>query len=405
MLTYKYTARNLSTGSKVRSTVQADSQSTATKILKQQGLVPIDLQLQNEISGGFGKYINKVKTKDRILFIRQLATLINAGLPLIQSLRSVMAQTTSKPLKKICGQIIIDISEGSSLAASAGYYPNVFSEVFVSMVASGEVSGSLDKSLERIADQQEKDADILSKVRGALIYPAVVLAVMAGVLTFMLVGVLPQVKMLYAGLPGAQLPFITVWLLAASEFVIKFWWLMIGLLALAIFFGSRWFQTLGGKTVADKVKMRAWMVGPLFMKMYMARFARTASTLVASGVPLLQVIEITSRAVNNIHIAASLKYASQQVKGGKALSDAISNDPNFLELVPSMIRIGEQSGSLEAMLGKVATYYENEVDNQIKNISTIIEPVMMIVLGVVAMIIVAAVLLPIYSLADKGLGA
>jgi len=405
MLSYKYTARNPKTGEKTKAFVQADNIQNAAKLIRAQGLSPTNIEVQDDSSTGLLKYVNRVRTKDRILFTRQLATLINAGLPLIQSLRSVMSQTTSKPLKVICGRIIADIEEGSTLSAAVGRFPNVFNEIFISLVAAGEVSGTLDKSLERVADQQEKDADIISKVRGAMIYPAVVLGVMFVVMGFMITTVLPQVGLLYEGIKGAQLPFVTVMLLAVSDFVIKFWWLLLLLAIAGGIFGSRWIQTLGGRRFLDKAKMRLWPFGPLFMKMYMARFARTAATLVASGVPLLQVMEITARSVNNVHIADSLKRASQQVKGGKALSDSLSNDPNFLELVPNMIRIGEQSGSLEAMLDKVASYYEKEVDNQIKTISTIIEPVMMIVLGIVAMIIVAAVLLPIYSLANKGFGS
>jgi len=405
MLSYKYTARDPKTGEKTKAFVQADNIQNAAKLIRAQGLSPTNIEVQDDSSTGLLKYVNRVRTKDRILFTRQLATLINAGLPLIQSLRSVMSQTTSKPLKVICGRIIADIEEGSTLSAAVGRFPNVFNEIFISLVAAGEVSGTLDKSLERVADQQEKDADIISKVRGAMIYPAVVLGVMFVVMGFMITTVLPQVGLLYEGIKGAQLPFVTVMLLAVSDFVIKFWWLLLLLAIAGGIFGSRWIQTLGGRRFLDKAKMRLWPFGPLFMKMYMARFARTAATLVASGVPLLQVMEITARSVNNVHIADSLKRASQQVKGGKALSDSLSNDPNFLELVPNMIRIGEQSGSLEAMLDKVASYYEKEVDNQIKTISTIIEPVMMIVLGIVAMIIVAAVLLPIYSLANKGFGS
>ncbi len=405
MLSYKYTARDPKTGEKTKAIVQADNIQSAAKLIRAQGLSPIDIEVQDDSSTGLLKFVNRVRTKDRILFTRQLATLINAGLPLIQSLRSVMSQTTSKPLKVICGRIIADIEEGSTLSAAVGRFPNVFNEIFISLVAAGEVSGTLDKSLERVADQQEKDADIISKVRGAMIYPAVVMGVMFVVMGFMITTVLPQVGLLYEGIKGAQLPFVTVMLLAVSDFVIKFWWLLLLLAIAGGIFGSRWIQTLGGRRFLDKAKMRLWPFGPLFMKMYMARFARTAATLVASGVPLLQVMEITARSVNNVHIADSLKRASQQVKGGKALSDSLTNDPNFLELVPNMIRIGEQSGSLEAMLDKVASYYEKEVDNQIKTISTIIEPVMMIVLGIVAMIIVAAVLLPIYSLANKGFGS
>ncbi len=402
MLTYKYTARDSVTGQKVKSTVQADSEASAAKTIKLQGQVPIEISLQNDTTKGIARIFNRVKTKDRILFARQLSTLINAGLPLVQSLRSVMAQSTSKPLKIIVSRIISDVESGSSFSASLGRHPNVFNEVFVSLIAAGEISGTLDKSLERIADQQEKDAEILSKVRGALVYPAVVLFVMALVVGFMLVKVLPQVEVLYKDLPGANLPLVTVILLAASHFLTKYWWLAIIILALSGVFGTRWMRTLGGKRIVDNLKMRIWPVGPLFMKVYMARFARTATTLVSSGVPLLQVIEITARAVNNMQISESLKRAGDLVKGGKSLSDSLTNDRNFLELVPNMLRIGEQSGSMEAMLEKIATYYEKEVDEQIKTVSTLIEPVLMIVMGIVAMTIVAAILLPVYGLVGKG---
>jgi type IV pilus assembly protein PilC len=269
------------------------------------------------------------------------------------------------------------------------------------MIAAGEASGTLDKALERLALQQEKDAEIISKVRGAMIYPIIVLVVMIGVVGFMITSVLPQVKVLYDGLPGAKLPAITQVLLSISNFVIHFWWLVILILGALIFGGSRYARTGPGKLIVDKLKMRMKPFGPLFHKMYMARFARTGTTLVASGVPLIQVLEITGTAVNNVHIEASVKRAIEKVKGGKALSDSLQGDPNFLELVPNMLRIGEQSGSMEQMLAKVADYYEKEVEDQIKSISTIIEPVLMVILGIVALIIVAAVLLPIYGLAGS----
>jgi type II secretory pathway component PulF len=218
---------------------------------------------------------------------------------------------------------------------------------------------------------------------------------------FMLIKVLPQVKVLYEGFPGASLPFVTRVLLSVSDFAVKFWWVIVIILVMGAFFTTRWARTGPGKEVIDKVKMRGPLLGNLFNKMYMARFARTGSTLVASGVPLIQMLDITSNAVNNVHISRSLTAAIDKVRGGKALSEALQNDPNFLELVPNMLRIGEQSGSLEQMLGKTADYYEKEVDNQIKSIQTIIEPVMMVLLGVVAFIIVAAVLLPVYSLAGN----
>jgi len=336
-----------------------------------------------------------------VLFSRQLSTLINAGLPLVQSLRSVSEQTQSKPLRIVLAKVIADVEAGSTLSAAFAKHPAVFNQVYISLIAAGEASGTLDKALERLAIQQEKDAELMSKIRGAMVYPIIVLLVMAAVLGFMLVKVLPQVQTLYEDLPGANLPLITRVLLAISNFIIHQWWIVAILVGLAVFFGTRWARTLGGKRVVDLWKMKAWPIGPLFMKMYMARFARTATTLVASGVPLLQVLQITSNAINNVHIQESITKAAEKVKGGKALSDSIAHDPNFLVLVPNMVRIGEQSGSLEGMLAKTAEYYEKEVDDEVKSISTIIEPVLMVVLGVVAFIIVAAVLLPIYGLAGQ----
>lgn len=400
MLTYNYEAKNAKTGEKVKAQVQADNEQTAAKLIREQGLTPLDIKLEKSGQSGFGRF-SRIKTKDKVLFSRQLATLINAGLPLVQSLRSVAGQTTNKPLKVVINLIIADVEAGTAFSVALEKHPKVFSRVFVSMVAASEASGTLDSGLQRLADQQEKDADIISKVRGAMIYPAIVLLVMMAVVLFMIVKVLPQVQSIYAGLPGVSLPLVTRVLLAISHFVTHFWWLVLILIIIAIVLGSRWSRTLGGRSVIDNFKMHAWPVGPLFMKMYMARFARTGTTLVSAGVPLIQMLEITSDAVDNVHIGKSLHRAIEKVKGGKALSEAIDKDPNFLELVPNMLKIGEQSGALETMLGKVADYYEKEVDNEIKTISTIIEPVLMVVMGIIAMTIVAAILLPIYGLVNQ----
>jgi len=402
MLTYQYTARNPQTGQQIKATVEADSEAAAAKLVSGQGLVATDIRLDGAgTAGKFSKFSGHVPVKDRVLFSRQLSTLINAGLPLLQALRSVNQQTVSKPLKVVLTQIIGDIEGGSTLSAAMAKHPRVFNQIYISLVAAGETSGTLDAALERLALQQEKDADLNSKIRGAMMYPVIVLLVMGGVVGFMVVKVLPQVKSLYAGLPGVSLPLVTRVLLAFSDFVIHDWWLVAIVLVVLGFFGSRWARTGPGKEVIDKLKMKAWPMGPLFMKLYMARFARTGSTLVASGVPLLQMMAISANAVNNVHIQRSITRAAEKVKGGKSLGDSIENDPNFLPLVPNMLKIGEQSGAIEEMMAKVADYYEKEVDNEVANISSIIEPVMMIILGVVAFTIVAAVLLPIYGLAGN----
>ena len=398
MLTFKYTARDPVTGKKVSAEVSAENEAAATKLIKTQGLSPIELSVKSGDQSFFDRIRHRIKAKDKVLFARQLSTLINAGLPLVQSLRNVSGQTQNKNLQVIINDVITSVESGLAFSAALGKHPQVFDEVFINLVAAGEASGTLDKTLERIADQKEKDAEILSKVRGAMVYPIIVLFVMLGVVTFMIVQVLPAVEEVYSGIPGATLPLITRILLGIAHFATKYWWLIAIVVVLGTFGTSRWARTLGGKRAIDKMKMRVWPIGRLFMKVYMARFTRVGSTLVASGVPLIQMLEITGRSINNIHIEESIQRAAEKVKGGKALSDSLKGDPNFLELVPDMLHIGEQSGSVEQMLSKTADYYEREVDTEIRAISTTIEPVLMILMGLMAIFIVVAILLPVYSL-------
>jgi type IV pilus assembly protein PilC len=402
MQTYVFTAHDSKTGQTISAEIEADSETSAAKLLVERGLTPLDIKSKGKASN-FGGIRNRVPTKQKVIFSRQLSTLINAGLPLVQSLQSVAAQTRNPTLKSIINSVTSEVEGGGTLSDSLSKYPRVFDDVFVSLVAAGEASGTLDKSLERLANQQEKDAEIVAKVRGAMVYPILVLVVMGGVIIFMLTTILPQVQSLYDSLPGAKLPFITVWLLAVSHFLIHDWWLLILILVIIFFSGGRWIRTIGGKSTIDNLKLHTPPFKELFAKLYMARFARTASTLVASGIPMIKMLNTTAQAVGNVHVAASINRAADEVRTGKNLSDSLKGDPNFLDLVPDMIKIGEQSGALETMLGKTADYYEKEVDNQIKAISTIIEPALMVVVGVIALIIVAAVLLPIYSLAGKNL--
>lgn len=404
MIDYKYTARNPKTGEKVNSLVQADSPASASKLISQQGLVPISVKPANEGNQVLANILGKVKTKDKVVFSRQMSTLIGAGLPLVQSLRNVLEQTPNKQFKVVISQIITDVEAGKPLSEALTKHPKVFDNVYINLIAAGEISGTLDHSLERVADQQEKDAEIMSKVKGAMVYPVIVLLVMVGVVVFMLVTVLPQVEVLYDGLKGAgELPIFTRILLSISRFIRNYWYVVLIVLAFIAFIGSRWAATLGGRTILDKAKMHVWPVGPLFMKLYMARFARTGTTMIGSGVPLIRTLEVIAEAVNNVHIRKSILNAIEKVKGGKALSESLRADNNFLQLVPDMLKIGEESGQVESMMEKTATYYEKEVDQQIKTVSTIIEPVMMVVLGVVALILVAAILMPIYGLAGKNI--
>ena len=402
MLSYQYIATDASTGRKIKADIQAESESAAAKLLVKQGLSPLEIKLKGESDGLFSSVQNRVSTKDKVLFSRQLATLINAGLPLTQSLRTVAEQTQRKALVVVVNQIIADVEGGKALAVALRAHPKVFNTVYVSLVASGEVSGTLDEALERIAAQQEKDAEIVSKVRGALVYPAIVLLVIVAVIVFMLTTVLPQVELLYADL-NQSLPFITAVMLAISDFIIGYWWLIFILIAAAIFFGRRYVATKSGREFVDRLKMNLPVFGKLFMKMYMARFCRTGATLMATGVPMLEMLRITANAVNNVLIRDATLKASEQVKGGKALSKALEGDENFLRLVPQMISIGEQSGAIDSMMSKAADFYEKELDNEIKTISTTIEPILMVFLAVVAGMMVGAILIPVYGLVGNSI--
>ena len=403
MLTYSYQARNPSNGGMTKATIEANSEQEAAKILKNQGLIPIDIHVERISSfSDLSKKLDRVKTKDKVLLFRQLSTLINAGLPLAQSLRNVADQTKNKNLKVIINGVIVDVEGGKALSIALSRYPSVFNRVVINLIGAGETSGTLDKALERIANQLEKDADISSKIRGAMIYPIVIVAVMVAVVVFMMVKVVPQIQMLYTSFPGQSLPIETRVLLSASHFITRFWWIVLAVLIIGGIVFYRWFKTEAGSRVFDSLKLNTPPFKSLFRMIYMARFSRTAATLIGAGVPLLSVLQITADNVANYQIKQSITKAAEKVKGGKSLGDSLTGDPNFLPLVPNMLKIGEVSGSVEAMMTKSADYYEKEVDNIIANISTIIEPIMMILLGVIAMIIVAAILLPIYGLAGSG---
>lgn len=403
MITFQYTAKDKS-GTTVKGLVEAETESAAAKLIIGQNLAPLDIRIKEKESKLFSSITNRISAKDRIVFTRQLATLINAGLPLTQSLRTVSEQTDNKSLAVVINQVVASVEGGNSFGDSLARFPKVFNDVYVALVAAGEVSGTLDQALDRIANQQEKDADMISKVRGALVYPAIVVFVITGVVVFLLTTVVPQIQSIYKDF-HKDLPFVTAILIALANIIIHFWWLLLILLVAGIFFLSRWVKTKSGKTAADALKMRVPLFGDLFRKLYMARFSRTGQTLMASGVPMLEMLRITSKAVDNVHVESAIDRSAEKVKGGKALSDALkAEEATFLPLVPQMLKIGEQSGSIDAMLDKAASYYETELDNKIKAISTTIEPVLMIVLAVVVGGIVLSILVPVYNLAGSSLG-
>lgn len=397
MKKYNYEARDSASDKIVKSVVQADSENSAAKLLSAQGFVPLKIELQDDKDNIFARLSGRITTKDKVVFTRQLATLIGAGLPLSQSLRTVQEQTANKRMQEIVQEIISDVEGGKSLSDSFSKHPEVFNKVYVALVAAGETSGTMDDALKRLAAQQEKDAAMMGKIRGAMMYPSIVLAVIILVVGFMLFTVMPQVEGLYRDL-NKELPLITLIMVGTAKFFTGFWWLIILLLIIGGYFLVQYLKTDQGIRTKDTLKLNAPLFKGMFRKMYMARFTRTGQTLLSTGVPMLDMLRISSDAVNNVIISEGIVRAADKVKGGKALSASLSNEEYFLAMVPQMIKIGEQSGKIDEMMGKTAQVYEDELDEEIRALSTAIEPVLMIFLAVVAGTMVAAILFPIYSL-------
>ncbi len=398
MRRFNYKAKEKSTGKVVKGIISAETEQIAGHLLLDQGYIP--QSLTEEGQGLFGSQ-GRVTAKDRVMFTRQLSTLIGAGLPLATSLRTVAEQTEAKAMKSIVEEILIHVESGKPLHEAFAGYPDVFNGVYLALIQAGETSGTLDLALKRLADQEEKDAAMMSKIRGALIYPAIILVVIIGVLAFMMIMVVPQVKNLYEDM-GETLPGLTQFLVGITDFFGQFWWL-VAMIIMGIVVGC-WYavkRTPVGRKVADTIKIDMPLFGALFRKLYVSRFARTAEMMLATGVPMLDSIKIAIGAVSNTVVEEEYSKSLEIIKGGKALSESLRDREYMLPLVPQMASIGEESGQIDEMLGKAAQVYENELDEQINNISTMIEPILMVIMAALIGVVVGGTLLPIYSLVNS----
>ncbi|MBR0403346.1 type II secretion system F family protein [Candidatus Saccharibacteria bacterium] len=395
MKTFLYKARDGKTGKIVKGSLKAETERSAGKLLIEQGYTPQTIKEEEE--GTFTK--QKVSSKDRVVFTRQFATLIGAGLPLSASLQTVANQTESKPMRRVIEDVLVQVEGGKSLYDAFSEHKDVFNNVYLSLIQAGEASGTLDESLKRLASQEEKDQAMISKIRGALTYPAIVLLVIIVVVVFMMVVVVPQVQNLYSDL-GKELPFITAVLVAVANFIISYWYIVL-LIGAAIIGGLVAFsKTDTGRGFFDVFKLNVPLFKGLFLRLYNARFARTAQILLATGVPMLDTLDIAGAAINNKVVEDQIKIAATKVKSGKPLSEGLSDRDYIMPLVPQMASIGEQSGKIDEMLGKAAQVYEDELDERIATLSTAIEPILMVVLAIVVGGMVAAILFPIYSLVN-----
>ena len=400
MKRFDYKAKDKNTGKIVKGSIQAEDERTAGRLLIEQGYIPESVA-EEGANDPFVKITKRIKTKDRIIFTRQLSTLIGAGLPLTASLRTVAAQTQSKGMKEVAEEIITAVESGKSLYEAFSAHPKIFNGVYLALIQAGETSGTLDLALKRLADQDEKDAAMMSKIKGALVYPAIILLVIIAVLAFMMIAVVPQVEDLYKDM-GGELPGLTQGLVNMTNFFGEFWWLVLIILAVVIggvFYAFR--STPWGRTTFDWFKIHAPIFGKLFRKLYVSRFARTAEMMISTGVPLLDSITISIDAINNKVVEEDFRKSLDMIKGGKPLSESLEGREYMLPLIPQMAGIGEQSGKIDEMLGKAAQVYENELDEQVANISTMIEPILMVVMAGLIGIVVGGTLLPIYSLVNS----
>ncbi len=400
MKRFNYKAKDKSTGKMVKGSIQAETEQNAGKLLIDQGLIPQSV-IEEGATSPLIKVKNRVTTKDRIMFTRQLATLIGAGLPLSASLRTVAEQTQGKGMRGVTEEIIAAVESGKSLYEAFAAHPKIFNGVYLALIQAGEKSGTLDISLKRLADQEEKDAAMMGKIKGALVYPAIILVVIIAVLGFMMFVVVPQVQQLYADL-GEELPGLTQGLVNLTDFIVTFWWLLPIIIGASIF-GIVYLvkNTSFGRHAIDAFKIHVPLFGGLFRKLYVSRFARTAEMMLASGVPLLDSITISINAVSNSVVEDEYKKALEPIKAGKPLSEALEEREYMLPLVYQMAGIGEESGQIDEMLGKAAAVYEQELDEQINNISTMIEPILMVIMAGLIGVVVGGTLLPIYSLVNS----
>jgi type IV pilus assembly protein PilC len=344
-------------------------------------------------------FANRVGYKDLVLFSRQLATLIAARVPILQALRILQNQVTSKGLQHILQDMIASVESGESFSLALSKHPETFGNIYVSLVRSGEAAGSVGQSLTYLADQLEKDYELRARVRGALTYPGFVLSalVVIGVLMFKfvlpkLVGVLKE--------QGGDLPFVSLVLIRFTDFFDAWWWLVLLVLAGLAVFARFYVGTEAGRHAWDKVKTRIPIIGDIFEKVYITRFSRNLATLVAGGIPIIQALKIIAEVINNVVYREILLETATQVTNGKSISDSLVRYKEFPPLVTQMIKVGEQTAQLDMILQKLATFYEKEVDSKVDTLSSLLEPVIMLILGLAVGVLVAGVLLPIYNLAS-----
>lgn len=382
--------------------VVSEDQHGAEQLLSENGLVILTLEIQEQTLldklWPFGK---SVPAKELVLFSRQLSTLMGAQVSILPALRILQAQMENARLRTILTEAIASVESGDSFSLAMSRYPNVFDTVYISVVRSGELSGSMGSSLTYLADQLEKNYDLNSKVRGALTYPIFVVIAVIGIGGFIFLFVMPGLVQTLTQ-QGNTLPALTVGLIAITNFLGKFWWVVLVLMAAAVVAFRYAITTTAGRQLFDRAKITMPIIGPIFVKIYMARFVRNLATLTAGGIPIIHSLETTAELVNNVIYRAIILEAANRLATGQSIAESLQGHKEMPIIVTQMISVGEKSATLSNILIKLAEYYEKEVDQAIGSLTTLIEPIIILVLGAAVGILVAGVLLPIYNLGSAG---
>ncbi len=395
MTVWRYKARTTS-GDVQRSEIELESRDDVIGYLRTRGLTPLDVEKKpTEIN--LDIFGDRVKTHDLVVMTRQLATMIDSGLPLVEALDILQKQSDNEKLAETLGSVLYHVESGHTLADALERNDDVFDNLFCSMVSAGETGGVLDEILDRLATFLEKAEAINRKVRGAMVYPAVIGVVAVAAIAALLIFVIPTFQSMFASF-DQELPLATQVVVGASNFVRGNMLLLAAGLGLGAFGFQRWSQTESGKATIDETLLTIPIIGDLIKKTAIARFTRTLGTLLRSGVPILEGLEITANTSDNTVVQKAVMNARSSIAAGEAISDPLEETEVFPPMVTQMIRVGEETGNLDEMLEKIADFYDDEVENAVESLVKAIEPAMMVVLGVIVGGIVIAMYLPIFSL-------
>ncbi|HJP85429.1 MAG TPA: type II secretion system F family protein [Gemmatimonadaceae bacterium] len=392
MATFTYTARAFN-GELRTATIDASSRDDVIAQLRKQRLSVVKIDQGSSVKVGRGS----IKTRDVVIFTRQFSTMINSGLPLVQALTILAEQTDNKALAEVTKKVVFDVESGNTVADALSKHPKAFTNLYVNMVAAGEAGGILDTILMRLATFLEKNDALVRKVKGAMIYPAVIMSVAAIAIVVLLIFVIPVFEGMFSSV-GLALPLPTRIVIGASRFLKSYWWMVLAAVVTGGYAFKKYYATPNGKLVIDRLMLKMPVLGDVLRKSAVSRFTRTLGTLISSGVSILEGLEITAKTAGNRVIQDAIMESRSSIAGGDTIAQPLQKSKVFPPMVISMIAVGEQTGGLDEMLSKIADFYDEEVDAAVSNLLSLLEPIMIVFLGVVVGGMVVAMYLPIFDM-------